>query len=765
MKNKSAYAAALLVLTASVITGCGGANSGQSGNNGSVISQESTSKEVQGSTQSQAELTDVEKKLWSVGDDMVYVPRFSELEYQGTSYNYFFYEGDSFYFLCGDEEHNLNVRVINSVSGQSSDIKLGEQMNEYVKTVDGYVGFTSLVSPKLTIYEAGFGGERQVDLSAFENKLKVDGIDYVCDSCQIDAQGNIGMTVGGNLYILDGDGQLLFSISDMQDVSQFYKLAVDGDGGMYVWGRNNSYERVAYRVDMQRQGLGDELSNLPTIEYDTVIYPVGDYSWYIATKNAVYLYNTADCSGRRLINLTDYGVSLNKYMSGFGTDEEENVVLISKEAYAQSGSYTTQVSEEDATDSADIIFLEAVSKDDVKERQELVIASVGNLPISYERMIRNFNKYNEDFYISIKNYVNEVSGENDNLYGAAREKLSLDIATGDGADLYYVSAYDVDFDSLSDKGVFADMYEYLDADDELGRDSFFPNVLSELEYNGALVRMCDSFAIDTLVGKAQLLDGVDRLDADTLESFMGAHQGMQLLPAGNEMATLNILTMYRLDEFSDGQNGGFDCEEFVRLLELAKDIPYKTEIDYDEQLELLHSGSALVSSEQISGVKDMQWLEKLFGEKVTYLGYPTKNSSSNLIAIPTCFAINNKSEYKDEVWEFVKGFLTLDAQKKCSNIPINVEAFEQVLSENDDSVSSYGMGDINVSIKGKDITDEQKQAYRELVYSASGTEEYDTALYEIVEEEVQSFFAGTRSAKETAAVIQNRVQLYLDEKN
>lgn len=759
LKTKSVRIACLMLITA-VLTGCMNGGAGHPGNTESVVSQEDISENIQDNLQSQAVFTDEENNLWNVVNDMVYVPKFSQLEYDGTTYNYFFYEGDNFYFLCNDEDNNgnLNVKVINSVTKKSSDIKFGEKMDEYAKTVDGYVGFTSYISPKLTIYDAGFGAEKQVDLSTLQNKLKADGINYSCDGCQIDTDGNIGMIVSGDLYMMDNNGQVLFSIPQTQEVSQFYKLAVNGDGSMYVWGRNSNYEPVAYRVDMQKQSLGDKLSNLPKVEYDTVIYPVGNYSWYIVTKNEIYLYNTSDYVGMELINLIDYGVALSKYMSGFGTDADGRAVVISKETYMVKDADVLQVSDKD---SADIITLDLVQKDTVKERQKLVLASVGNVPTSCQNMIRNFNKYNKDFYISVKNYVDEVSGEYDDLYTAAREKLSLDIVTDNEVDLYYISSYDVDFDSLAQKDVFVNLYEYLDTDEELGRENLFPNVLSELEYNGELIRMCDSFAIDTLVGKSQYLDGIDRLDGNTLDNFTAAHPEMQLMPSGNQMAALNMLTMYRLDEFSDGEDG-FCSEKFIKLLELAKNIPYQTDLDYAAQMELLRDGRALVSSEQVMDVKDMQWFEKLFGDKVTYLGYSTKNASDNLIEIPSCFAINSGSKNKEAAWEFIKGFLMLDLQKDCVNIPVNIEAFEQKLSESDNTIKTYGMGDITAEIEW--TTDEQKKAYRELVYSASGTAEYDMTLYSIVCEEAENFFSGVRDAKETADIIQNRVQLYLEER-
>lgn len=42
--------------------------------------------------------------------------------------------------------------------------------------------------------------------------------------------------------------------------------------------------------------------------------------------------------------------------------------------------------------------------------------------------------------------------------------------------------------------------------------------------------------------------------------------------------------------------------------------------------------------------------------------------------------------------------------------------------------------------------------------------DYDSDIYAIIDEEAQAYFAGSRSLDDTATIIQNRVQLYIDEK-
>ena len=56
------------------------------------------------------------------------------------------------------------------------------------------------------------------------------------------------------------------------------------------------------------------------------------------------------------------------------------------------------------------------------------------------------------------------------------------------------------------------------------------------------------------------------------------------------------------------------------------------------------------------------------------------------------------------------------------------------------------------------------QEYLELLNAARPYRSMDTAIEDIIMEEVGAYFSGDRDVKSVAALIQNRVQLYLDER-
>jgi len=61
------------------------------------------------------------------------------------------------------------------------------------------------------------------------------------------------------------------------------------------------------------------------------------------------------------------------------------------------------------------------------------------------------------------------------------------------------------------------------------------------------------------------------------------------------------------------------------------------------------------------------------------------------------------------------------------------------------------------------MTEAEAQSLRAIVESASLTGRFDEGVWEMVQEELLPFFAGDRSAADTARILQNRVQTFLNE--
>ena len=75
---------------------------------------------------------------------------------------------------------------------------------------------------------------------------------------------------------------------------------------------------------------------------------------------------------------------------------------------------------------------------------------------------------------------------------------------------------------------------------------------------------------------------------------------------------------------------------------------------------------------------------------------------------------------------------------------------------------SYGNGPM---IEVYAMTQEQYDTVNGLIENTNRIMRYDQSLMEIINDEAGAFFAGEKTAEETAQLIQNRVQLYMAEQS
>ena len=88
-----------------------------------------------------------------------------------------------------------------------------------------------------------------------------------------------------------------------------------------------------------------------------------------------------------------------------------------------------------------------------------------------------------------------------------------------------------------------------------------------------------------------------------------------------------------------------------------------------------------------------------------------------------------------------------------------------VLDENGNKVEipRYSWGDGTIEVNVYALTQEEADQILELINTTTRTMTTDQAITEIVTSETEAYFAGSKSAEETAKMVQSRVSLYVNE--
>lgn len=251
-----------------------------------------------------------------------------------------------------------------------------------------------------------------------------------------------------------------------------------------------------------------------------------------------------------------------------------------------------------------------------------------------------------------------------------------------------------------------------------------------------------------------------------LEAFMGLvekNQWQRFLLGGNDDA--EILLWYMLSgkqsEFIDWERreADFVSEGFVELLALCRENgerqwPDTSGWTFEEMQE-----NAICGVTFFPDFSSYLTLAGAYGREYPLYGYPTATGQEYRVGLrnDSC-AIYAGSRHKEGAWAYVESLLEEKYQLGAQGcIPIRASALEKYGEEQ--KKTEWKTGDEIIS-----LTDAEVDIIKEILYRGNMARGYlDTNILNIVQEEAAAYFAGDKSAEETAGVIQSRVIIYLNE--
>lgn len=418
-----------------------------------------------------------------------------------------------------------------------------------------------------------------------------------------------------------------------------------------------------------------------------------------------------------------------------------------------------------------VISLQTGKADD---RKEIILAGTEDSIDTYiENAAVKFNNTSSDSFITVKKY------SWDDI-----DKLNLDITSGKIPDIL-VSDSSVPTENYISKGIFADLYPFIDNDSELERSDFLQNLLSSCETNGKLYRFSDRFKIYTALGKTSVFGGAMGITIDELQSIAASRpEGTETFPGVSKQDILNYALELSGDEFIDYSSGTcrFDSDSFISMMKYADN--YIDSIDYENYFDnsfwervdtMFADESALLMTAYLSDYTDLYRFERIdFGEPVTAVGFPCESRIGTSFILDSTLSISESSAVKQEAWEFLRTLLLPEYQDKCDCFPVRTDSLEKfadaAMKHDPNRVNqamvimgqmAYCSGEIDIGEPKKADIDRVNA----VIASADGIMSYNSSISDIIREEAETFFNGSKTAEEAAQLIQSRVKLYLEEQS
>ena len=678
--------------------------------------------------------------------------------------------GDAGEDAAAAEDIEEDAADTEDIGKDAADAEEAEEEAAYVEDADKweYTGEEEYVD-EYYLVKMDFSGEEYFsvklnDIPDFARLGEENGYFYVRDVI-LDKGNAIYINSYGMFMKFDLEGNYLGIMSPNENENLFESadFIVLEDGRMAAVFYENNGVFIA-TVDLETGAIGEKYE-IPGMSYGYNFYAGKGYDLYLSDSYGVYGYNLGDSDKKQLMSYIDSDMDIYGLYQVVGINDKDFFAT-----YDNMEGYNT------------LARFSKVPPEEIKEKQEIVLA-MADSNWFVRRLVINFNKENEDYRISILDYTSQYGSGDD--YMAGINRMNTDIASGKVPDIILVN-YAMPVESYINKGLFEDLKPYIQKDEALDMNNFMPNIVDAFSLDGKMYSLVPSYSIQTLAAKASDV-GEERgwTVQDAMDLLSAKPEGTQLLEGTTRGMMLEYCMSMSGNQFIDWERGvcNFNSDEFIQMLEFIGTFPEQISDDiYTDEYwnnydTMWREGRTLGTVYYFVSFRDYNNMEKgTFGEKITMIGFPSSNEDGSVISPDLQFALSAKSANKEGAWEFLRIFLTDEYQEEnvTYGFPISIKRLNELAKEAmekpyylDENGNKEEYEDV-MYIGGQEIpispmTQQEADELVEQLYSFTQIYKRDDTLENIIEEEAAPYFAGQKSAKDVAAIIQSRVQIYVNE--
>jgi ABC-type glycerol-3-phosphate transport system substrate-binding protein len=649
------------------------------------------------------------------------------------------------------------------------------------------------------------------ELYAYDLMELPDGEPIYITSVETDVAGNAYLLDAGKacVYVFDGvSGELKFTVTE-EAGTQINEMTRSNDGEIIYIAM--TYRQVpdqpgAYSgayllktIDFARGAASDgTTSEDPDKYFMNVFAGSGDYSFYYKPDKEILGFKLASMTDETVMSFMNS--DLDPYEFGALTAGENGEFFMAK--------LFGNLSNGDVQKALSISRLVPNPDAALGDKTLLKLSAPYLDPLTMNAVLE-FNKKSKTARIETLDYNFDTT------------RFDLDILSDDPPDLFSISYTYGDFNTLKyiTKGVFGDLNPLLDADEDVSRDDLYANVLEASSFGGRMYFISPFFRVNTLAGKQSIFGDVSSITPGELISIADKHPDADIYSAAYSQVSGQELWMQQaltgVSRYVNVETGevSFDSPEFIEQLQLSGRMPPAVDFssfaidDFEvytrNYVDAHKEDKQLLEAVNIDSPRAARALETdLFGEPVAFVGFPSYGEGGGVIEPVALYAVSASSKHPEEAWSFIASMLAEDFEPKINAgvyyvmnhyvkrevLSLNKNVFERrareemiPLAERDLSdgvtvhefllqlVAAYivpSLNDLDMTLpkyKNYALTEEDIARVRDAIEGASILAISDNTARNIVNEELGAFYAGAKTAEETAKIIQSRVSLYVSE--
>ncbi|MBE6841306.1 MAG: extracellular solute-binding protein [Ruminococcus sp.] len=641
--------------------------------------------------------------------------------------------------MCTSELSGKPVISVNDSSGNqletiTANIGQNDIINDiYVDSDKLYLLLSDINDGKRSIYIYDDGKETIKEMNTDDNE---EHHHCIYSNLCVDNDGNIYFTDENVLMQCDAEAMEISEVSD--STVQIMDICKKSDGEIVVLG-NNSEKLSVYSVDSEKLGLETLSDTELKADMHSCIYKGSEkYDFIIENDGLLYGFDRKSQKTECILALNEAGVYSGISQLQFISEEQMFCIDESKNLFSISRVKNTG------------------------EKQIIDIACFGLNKTVSEYINSHFS--GSKYKIEIKDYNKSGNG--------GIEQFNLDIVSGDTPDII-ISRSNIDIAQYQKNGLLADLSSYIENDGTINRDDYMKCAFGMNNDGEEVYTINPEFVLKTIVAKKSDVTD-DPWTYDDLFNYKTDADNIFFMTSYNEL--IQYFMAVSDSEFVDIDTGkvDFDNDRFKSILEFCKEngINQSDISDPSDNMEF-RNGSCSLSIENIIGFRYYNIFEKaIVGEDIALRGISADGANDFSIGYVNTFSVFKDSENKDIAWEIIREFLLDEYQDShaltelSTGFPVKKSSVDKAVDfaqdTSDEMLQQWIINDELINIGT--ISDETVENLLSKIESATLEYKVDATVLSIIQSESVAFFEGDTDVDKTAEAIQNKVNLYINEK-
>ena len=381
--------------------------------------------------------------------------------------------------------------------------------------------------------------------------------------------------------------------------------------------------------------------------------------------------------------------------------------------------------------------------------------------------VYNFNTQNDKYRVVLEEYSDEFSSSTPQEAQEAQLRLLKYFNDGHAPDVFYGDRFDYEY--LGHSGMIMDMLPFFDNDSSLQFTDFSSSIQGVLLRDG---KHCYS------VFSGYYMDGYWGMKSDFPTNQISLTELQKKCQDSDKQFTATLSSPCIACEslvYSVGSLwGAYDKPKIISREQIVDFVNATIDLGIDPSItwggvcdmQAVYDGVCYLSTAGPSDIFTLAREEKKAHDRLVYVGYPTIGGSAHLLVPSGLVGISASTRHADKCWVFVRNLLLTDMQKRVvqyGKTPIRGDVLEMMFQSalnpsevRDEDMRRFVLGQDEVSL---DVVED----FRMSVNSIDTIRTIDWGAYNIICEEVASYYTQNRSVEQIADSLDTRLSLYVQE--